>query len=112
MGWRDFKNPFTVEFMEFHEFVLSTTEQIPQVPQIQTKAGAENPDLTFIDHLTETEREYYLDLLGIMQSPKFGMDRRSAEREAAAIVAEYRLRKKQRLERGEGVSPLKQQTER
>ena len=96
MGWRDFKNPFTMEFVEFHEFVLSTTEQIPQVPQIPTKAGAENPDLTFIDHLTETEREYYLNLLEIMQSPKFGMDREDAEREARVIVDEYRLRKKSR----------------
>ncbi len=66
----------------------------------------------FVSLLTETERGYYLDLLGIMQSPKFGMDRRSAEREAAAIVAEYRLRKRQRIERGEGVTPLKQQTKR
>jgi len=97
MGWRDFKNPFTVEFMEFHEFVPSSTEQIPQVPQIPTKAKSENPDLTFIDHLTETEREYYLNLLEIMQSPKFGLDRETAEEEAGKIIDEYRLRKKQRI---------------
>ncbi len=98
MGWRDFKNPFTMEFVEFHEFVPSSTEQIPQVPQIPTKAKSENPDLTFIDHLTETEREYYLNLLEIMQSPKFGLDRETAEQEAGKIIDEYRLRKKQRLE--------------
>ena len=97
MGWRDFKNPFTMEFVEFHEFVPSSTEQIPQVPQIPTKAKSENPDLTFIDHLTETEREYYLNLLEIMQSPKFGLDRETAEEEAGKIIDEYRLRKKQRI---------------
>ena len=112
MGWGDFKNPFSVEFMENQGFVPSSTEQIPQNPQIPTQAGSESPDLTLIDHLTEAEREYYFDLLEIMQSPKFGMVRETAAREAGEIITEYRLRKKQRLERGERVSPLKQQSER
>ena len=97
MGLRDFKNPFTVEFMEFHEFVPSSTEQIPQVPQIPTKAESENPNLTLMGHLTESELEYYLNLLEIMQSPKFGLDRETAEEEAGKIIDEYRLRKKQRI---------------
>ena len=46
--------------------------------------------LDFIGHLTETEREYYLDLLEIMESPKFGMDRETAEREAGRIIARNR----------------------
>jgi len=40
------------------------------------------------------ELEYYQNLLEIMQSPKFGLDRVTAEREAKIIVDEYRLRKK------------------
>jgi len=46
--------------------------------------------LDFIDHLTEVERGYYLDLLEIMESPKFGLDRETAEREAGAIIARNR----------------------
>jgi len=48
--------------------------------------------LDFIDHLTETEREYYLDLLEIMESPKFGLDRETAEHEAGKIIARHRQR--------------------
>ncbi len=85
---------------------------IDRKPEILDTLAVGRGRADFINRLTEAERGYYFDLLEIMQSPKFGMDRRSAEKEAAAIVAEYRLRKKQRLERGEGVSPLKQQSER
>jgi len=46
--------------------------------------------IDFVSLLTETERGYYLDLVEIMQSPKFGMDRETAEREAGAIVARNR----------------------
>jgi len=66
------------------------TEQIPQNPLIPPKGDSEFPELTLLDHLTEMEREYYLDLEKIMQSPKFGMDRETAEREAGAIVARNR----------------------
>jgi len=55
--------------------------------------------IDFVSLLTETERGYYLDLLGIMQSPKFGMDRETAEKEAVEIITQYRLRKKERRER-------------
>ena len=60
-----------------------------------------------LDHLTETEREYYFSLVEIMQSHKFGKDRQAAEAEAWEIVDEYRSRKKKRLEppsqqRGDG----------
>ena len=51
---------------------------------------ASGGQLDFIDHLTETEREYYLNLLEIMQSEKFGMDRVTAEREAGAIITRNR----------------------
>ena len=44
----------------------------------------------FIDHLTETEREYYLNLVEIMQSPKFGMDLEAAQQEAGRIIARTR----------------------
>jgi len=54
---------------------------IMAVPAKSVEGGVD-----FTDHLTETEREYYLDLVGIMQSPKFGMDREAAEREAGAMV--------------------------
>jgi len=66
------------------------------VPAKPTEWGGR---LAFVDHITETEREYYIDLLEIMESPKFGMDRENAEMQARVIVDEYRLRKKQRLER-------------
>jgi len=46
--------------------------------------------IDFVSLLTETERGYYLDLVEIMQSPKFKMDRETAEREAGAIVARNR----------------------
>jgi len=46
--------------------------------------------LGFIDHLTDTERQYFDDLLEIMKSPKFGLDRETAEREAGKVVTKYR----------------------
>jgi len=46
--------------------------------------------LDFIDHLTETERKYYFALLEIIQTPRFGLDRETAERKAGAIIARYR----------------------
>ena len=52
--------------------------------------------LDFIDHLTETEREYYFNLVEFMESPKYRMDRGTAEKEAWTIITEYRLRKEQR----------------
>ena len=70
---------------------------IDRKPEILETLRNDFVGLTFLDHLTEMEREYYFNLLEIMQSPKFGMDREAAEREAEVIVAEYRLRKKQRV---------------
>ena len=72
-----------------------------------TPEPVERGGLDFIDRLTETELEYYLNLLEIMQSEKFGLDRGAAEAEAWEIVDEYRSRKKKRLElpsqqRGDG----------
>ena len=90
MGWRDLLNPTPVEFAEKAEFTPPKTEQIPQNPLIPPKGDSEFPELTLLDHLTEMEREYYLDLVKIMQSPKFGMNRETAEREAGAIVARNR----------------------
>jgi len=43
------------------------------------------------------EQQYYLDLLEIMRSPKYGLDQETAEQEAGEIIDEYRLRKKQRI---------------
>ena len=96
-----------MEKKEKKEKTPAETEKIPFIPFIPPGGDSENPDLTIIDHLavpamsmeggigfvsllTEIERGYYLDLLEIMQSPKFGMDRETAEREAGAIVARNR----------------------
>ena len=49
------------------------------------KSGA-----VFTDLLTPTELGYYRDLLGIMQSDKFGMSQEAAEREAGRIIARNR----------------------
>ena len=67
-----------------------------------THEPVERGGLDFIDGLTKAEREYYFDLVEIMESPQFEMDRKTAEAEARSIVTEYRQRKKQRLERREG----------
>jgi len=45
--------------------------------------------LGFINHLTETERQYCLDLLEIMQSEKFKLDRETAEQKAEMIIYKY-----------------------
>jgi len=42
--------------------------------------------LDFIDHLTEAEREAYLCLVEIAQTPRFGSDRKTAEEIAGSIV--------------------------
>ena len=44
----------------------------------------------FADLLTETERQYYHDLLEIMQSKKFGMSQDAAKQEAGRIIARNR----------------------
>ena len=63
------------------------------------KNNTDNTDIiASLNHLTETDREYYFSLVEIMQSPKFGKDRQAAEAEAWKIVDEYRSRKKMRLE--------------
>jgi len=49
--------------------------------------------LAFIDYFSETEKEYFFNLVEFMESPKHGMDKEMAEKEAWAIVDEYRLRK-------------------
>jgi len=51
-------------------------------------------DAEFMSILTDDQKQYYLGLLEIMQSPKFGLDRETAEQEARMIVDEYRERKK------------------
>jgi len=96
-----------MEKKEKKEKTPSEIEKIPFIPFIPPGGDSESPDLTIIDHLaapakpveggidfvsllTEIERGHYLDLLEIMQSPKFGMDRETAEREAGAIVARNR----------------------
>jgi len=98
MGWRDFKNPYLVEKTELTEKTPAEAEKIPFIPLIPPGLDSENHDLAFMEQLTETELEYYLNLLEIMQSEKFGLDRGAAEREAFEIVDEYRSRKKKRLE--------------
>lgn len=100
MGWRDFlQPPDLVEKKEKKEKTPAEIEKIPFIPFIPSGLGNENPNLTLMGHLTESELEYYLNLLEIMQSPKFGLDRETAEEEAGKIIDEYRLRKKQRIER-------------
>lgn len=96
-----------MEKKEKKEKTPAETEKIPFTPFIPPGGDSESPDLTIVDHLaapakpvegridfvsllTEIERGHYLDLLEIMQSPKFGMDRETAEREAGAIVARNR----------------------
>lgn len=44
----------------------------------------------FTDHLTDTERQYFDDLVEIIQSPKFGLGQEAAEREAGEIIARNR----------------------
>jgi len=46
--------------------------------------------LDFIDHLTETEREYYLNLVEFMESPEHGMGLETAKPEAGRIIARNR----------------------
>ena len=66
------------------------------IPKINT----DNTDTIAVpDYFNELEREYFLNLVEFMESPKHGMDRETAEKEAAVIVAEYHLRKEQRIER-------------
>ncbi len=90
MGWRDLLNPTPVEFVEKAEFVPAGNEEIPLIPQIPPSADSVSPDLTLLDQLTEAEREYYHALLEIMESPKFGMDRKTAEQEAGLIITQNR----------------------
>lgn len=45
------------------------------------------------NHFSDAEKEYYFNLLEIMQSPKFGMRLAAARGEAWKIVDEYRERK-------------------
>ena len=93
MGWRDFQNPFLVEKAEKEEFTISRAEQIPQIPP---RVDSEFRNSTSLGPLSEPEQAYYHDLLEIMQSPKFGLNRETAEKEAGEIIIQYRLRKKQR----------------
>ena len=90
MGWRDFLNPPLVEKAENKEFTPSSPEQIPP----DGDSGFPNSDT--LGSPSDAELKFYQNLLEIIQSPKFGMDRQMAEREAWEIVTEYRLRKKQR----------------
>lgn len=68
------------------------------IPKINTD---KTDNIPVLDYLTELEREYFFNLVEFMESPEHRMDRETAEQEAREIVTEYRLRKKQRLERGE-----------
>ena len=72
------------------QMVGSLGSHIENLDPATFKPAASGGQLDFIDHLTETEREYYLNLLEIMQSPEFGMDREDAEREAGRIIARNR----------------------
>ena len=64
------------------------------------KKNPSKPDTIAVPvYFNELEREYYLNLVEFMESPEHRMDRETAEHEARVIVDEYRLRKKQRLER-------------
>ncbi len=71
---------------------------ISRKPEILEALRAEPRHRNATDHFSETELEYYLNLLEIMQSEKFGLERGVAEREAFEIVDEYRSRRKKRLE--------------
>jgi len=62
------------------------------------KKESNKPDtITVPGYFDELEQEYYLNLVEFMESPKHGMDRETAEKEARAIVDEYRLRNKRRI---------------
>ena len=67
---------------------LGSHPEIVESITFELKKSAVNLDFT--SHLTETELEYYEDLLEIMQSDKFGMCREDAEREAGRIIARNR----------------------
>lgn len=60
---------------------------IDRKPEILDTLAVDRGQADFINRLTETEREYYLNLLELMQSPKFGLNRETAGREAGAIIA-------------------------
>ena len=59
---------------------------IDRKPEILNSLSIGRGQADFINRLTGTERENYLDLIEIMQSPKFGMGRETAEREAGRII--------------------------
>ncbi len=97
MGWRDFKSPPNVENKEF---VPSEPEQIPQIPhevENMSKHLTKSDTIAVPGYFDELEREYFLNLVDFMESPKHRMNRETAEREAKSIVDQYRERKKQRV---------------
>ena len=67
--------------------------------EIEKKKPSKPDTIAFPDYFNELEREYYFNLVEFMGSPKHRMDRETAEQEALQIINEYRLRKKERLER-------------
>ena len=97
MGWRDFKSPPNVENAEF---IPSSTEQIPQIPhgaEIKSRELIENDTIAVPAYFDEQEREYFLNLVDFMESPKHRMGRETAESEAKIIVDQYRERKRARF---------------
>ena len=67
--------------------------------EIEKKKPSKPDTIAVPDYFNELEREYYLNLVEFMESPKHGMDRKTSQLEARVIVDEYQIRKKQRLER-------------
>ena len=95
-GWRDFK---TLPNVENADFIPQNTEQIPQIPhraENKSKELSENDTIAVPAYFNELEREYFLNLVDFMESPKYQMGRATAEREAKAIVDQYREMKKAR----------------
>jgi len=97
MSWREILNAESCDFSDKSSTKDPFSHYCHKDREIEKIEGGGRLD--FIGHLTEGEREYFANLVEFMESPKHGMDRETAEKKAAVIVAEYRSRKEQRIER-------------
>ena len=95
MSWREILNPNLSDFSDKSQNDLFG-HYCHKDREIEKKKSNETDTIAVPDYFDELEQKYYFNLVEFMESQKHGMDRETAEREAGAIVAEYRLRKKQR----------------
>jgi len=106
MSWREILNPNTSDFSDKSPPKDLLSDKSPsrdpfshychQDMEIENKKPSKPDTTTVPDYFEELEREYYFNLVEFMESPKHGMDRKTAEREAGKIIKEYRERKKAR----------------